>query len=125
MFRPRLPPRLNFTGTLLPALAEFSVGGLSTGEKNPVKGQVALKAFVVPDPSKLSSSDVCDGQAPFGLGFAKPVQQVVQSTFNVLFSVELPALRFNDVHVQVRNIDVTCAQALGRQLARIGAPAGV
>ena len=41
------------------------------------------------------------------------------------FSVEVPALRFNDVDVQVRNIDVTCAQALGRELARIGAAAGV
>ena len=32
----------------------------------------------------------------------------------LLDSVEVPALRFKDVDVQVRNIDVTCAQALGR-----------
>ena len=31
----------------------------------------------------------------------------------LLDSMEVPALRFNDVDVQVRNIDVTCAQALG------------
>ena len=42
-----------------------------------------------------------------------------------LVSVEVSAPRFNDVDVQVRNIDVTCAQALWRQLARIGAAAGV
>jgi hypothetical protein len=41
------------------------------------------------------------------------------------FSVEVPALRFEDVHMQVRNIDVACAQALGRSLARIGAAPGV
>jgi len=40
-------------------------------------------------------------------------------------SVEVPALRFNYVDVQVRNINVTCAQALRRQLARIGTAAGV
>jgi hypothetical protein len=67
-----------------------------------------------------------------GLGFAKPVQQVAQTTVDVVdiktgdlhrhaeanealpFSVEVPALRFNDVDVQVRNIDVACAQALWR-----------
>jgi hypothetical protein len=32
----------------------------------------------------------------------------------LLDSVEVPALRFNDVDVQVGNIDVTCAQALRR-----------
>ena len=43
----------------------------------------------------------------------------------LLDSMEVPALRFNDVDVQVRNIDVARAQALGRELARIGAAAGV
>ena len=37
--RPRLPPRPNFTGTVLPAFWEFSAGGLSTGEKNPLNCQ--------------------------------------------------------------------------------------
>ena len=40
-------------------------------------------------------------------------------------SVEVPALRLDGFDVQVRNIDVACAQALGRELARIGAAAGV
>ena len=40
-------------------------------------------------------------------------------------SVEVPALRFNDVDVQVRNIDVTCAQTLRRVLTGIGPAAGV
>jgi len=40
-------------------------------------------------------------------------------------SVEVPAFRFKDVDVQVRNIDVACARTLGREFARIGAAAGV
>ena len=40
-------------------------------------------------------------------------------------SVEVPALRFNDVDVQVGNIDVTCAQTLRREVARIWPAAGV
>ena len=40
-------------------------------------------------------------------------------------SVEVPALRFNDVDVQVRNIDVTRAQTLRRVLTGIGPAAGV
>jgi hypothetical protein len=39
--------------------------------------------------------------------------------------VEVPALRFKGVDVQVRDIDVACAQTLGRELARIGTAAGV
>src|SRR5438552_18418875 len=35
MARPLLPCKLNFTGTVAPALNLFSVGGLATGEKNP------------------------------------------------------------------------------------------
>ena len=47
-------------------------------------------------------------------------------TGRLLFdSVEVPALRFNDVDVQVRNIDVAGTQALRRELARIETAAGV
>src|SRR5271170_2868669 len=43
----------------------------------------------------------------------------------LLNSVEVPALRFKDVDVQVGNKNVACAQPLGRVLARIRAAAGV
>jgi hypothetical protein len=37
MFKPLSPLRLNFTGIALPAFTAFRVGGLFTGEKNPLK----------------------------------------------------------------------------------------
>jgi hypothetical protein len=43
----------------------------------------------------------------------------------LLGSVEVPALRFNDIDMRLRNIHVTCAQALRQVLPVIGAAAGV
>jgi hypothetical protein len=43
----------------------------------------------------------------------------------LLNSMEVSALRFNDVDVQIGNIVVACAQALGRTLAGIGSSASV
>jgi len=37
MSRPLLPLRLNLTGMARPALTAFTIGGLPTGEKKPVK----------------------------------------------------------------------------------------
>ena len=42
MARPRLPPRLNLTGTALPAFAAFGPGPI--GEKKPVNGHVIVKS---------------------------------------------------------------------------------
>jgi hypothetical protein len=41
---PRLPPRLNLTGTALPGCCVFSAGGLSIGRKKPVNGHVIAKS---------------------------------------------------------------------------------
>jgi len=55
MFKPLFPLRLNFTGIALPALTMLSVGGLPTGEKNPVKSYstvtVKLQLAVFPEVS--------------------------------------------------------------------------
>src|SRR5689334_15471678 len=45
MCRPLFPPRLNFTGITLPALATLSVGRLSTGWKNPEMTNGAMPKF--------------------------------------------------------------------------------
>lgn len=66
MLKPWLPPRVNFTGTALPALTLFSTGRLSTGGKNPWKLSVVLPHVpvvqVVAVVQKLASSHVF----PFG-----------------------------------------------------------
>jgi hypothetical protein len=64
-----------------------------------------------------------------GLGYAvlstAAAPQPARTGCLFLNLVEVPALRLDGVDVQIGNIDVTCAQTFGRQLARIGATAGV
>jgi hypothetical protein len=64
-------------------------------------------------------------QLGYGVLSTSPPLNPARTGCLLLDSVEVPALRFKDVDVQVRNIDVTCAQPLGRQLSRIRASAGV
>ena len=67
-----MPPRLNFTGTALPAFAEFEPGPI--GEKKPVNGHVIVKsAFemskkTLPTASTLTRACVVPTSARHGLG---------------------------------------------------------
>src|SRR5690242_18474616 len=60
MFSPWFPPRLNLTGTALPAFTPFTTGRLSTGWKNPLKLSLppphAPAVHVVATVQKLPSS---------------------------------------------------------------------
>jgi hypothetical protein len=63
-------------------------------------------------------------QLGYGVLSTSPPLNPARTGCLLLDSVEVPALRFKDVDVQVRNIDVTCAQTLRRVLSGIEA-AGV
>ena len=93
---------------------------LARGQK-----QSRLIAAPITQVSNRAATTFNTEQLGYGVLSTSPPLNPARTGCLLLDSVEVPALRFDDVDVQVRDIDVACAQTLGRELAGIGTAAGV